>query len=66
MNKIITGLVFLALGAWAIASWWWFVLDIIKGLVAILLIVIGLIFVGLGIVGEKNSTGKSVPRKQEA
>ncbi len=55
MNKIIAGLVILAIGIWAIASWWWFIIDIIKGVIAILLVFSGLTLVSLGI---KNVLGK--------
>jgi hypothetical protein len=55
MNKIIAGLVILAIGIWATASWWWFIIDIIKGVIAIFFVLGGLTLVSLGV---KNVTGK--------
>jgi len=55
MNKIIAGLIVLAVGLWAVVSWWWFVWDIIKGLIAILFVFGGLTLIGLG---AKNSSRK--------
>jgi len=57
MNKIIAGLVLLAIGLWAIVSWWWFIWDIIRGLIAILFVLSGLTLLGLG---AKNSSRKPV------
>lgn len=48
MNKIIAGLVVLAVGLWATVTWWWFVWDILKGLIAIILVIAGLTLIGLG------------------
>ncbi len=41
MKLGIIGAVALALGVWALTSWWWFVAEIIEALVAIGLIVGG-------------------------
>lgn len=49
MSKLIIGLVVFAVGLWAVVSWWWFVLDIIKGLVAIFFLLAGLSLIGLGV-----------------
>lgn len=54
MNKIIAGLVVLAIGLWAIVSWWWFIWDIIRGVIAVLFVLAGLILIGLGL----KNTGK--------
>ncbi len=48
MDKVIAGLIVTAIGIWAMVSWWWFVTDVIKGLTAISLVLIGLIVIGLG------------------
>ena len=53
MNKIIVGLVILAIGMWAAVTWWWFLLDILKGLAAIILVLGGLTLIALGL---KSST----------
>jgi len=49
MDKVIAGLIVTAIGIWAMVSWWWFVTDVIKGLTAISLVLIGLIVIGLGL-----------------
>lgn len=49
MKKIIIGVVISAVGLWATVSWWWFVVDVIKALFAILLLLIGLTLIGMGL-----------------
>ncbi|MHC4638718.1 MAG: hypothetical protein ACYTBV_14650 [Planctomycetota bacterium] len=41
MRLGIIGAVALALGVWALASWWWFVVEIIQGLIALALVIGG-------------------------
>ena len=41
MRLGIIGVVALALGIWALTSWWWFVVEIIEALVALGLIIGG-------------------------
>jgi len=60
MNKIIAGLVVLAIGLWAIVSWWWFIWDIIRGLIAVLFVLAGLTLIGLGL---KNTGRKPAGTK---
>ena len=45
--KVILGLVFLGLGAWAILRWWDFLLAILKGSAGILLLLAGVITLAL-------------------
>jgi len=61
MNKVIAGLIILAIGLWAVVSWWWFIWDIIRGLIAILFVLGGLTLLGLG---AKNSSRKHVEREE--
>lgn len=61
MNKMITGLIMLAIGLWAVVSWWWFLWDIIRGLIAILLVFGGLILIGLGV---RNFTSARVEKSE--
>lgn len=56
MNKVIIGLVIFAVGLWALVSWWWFVMDVIKALFAIILILSGLTLVGLGVRNKSPQT----------
>jgi hypothetical protein len=60
MNKIIAGLVVLAIGLWAIVSWWWFIWDIIRAVIAVLFVLAGLTLIGLGLknIGKKPAETK--------
>ena len=49
MEKIITGLVLLALGLWGAVAWWWFLVDIIKGVGVIAMYLAGAVLIGLGL-----------------
>ena len=55
MNKVIIGLILLAMGLWGAVSWWWFLVDIIKGLVVVGLFGSGLVLVGLGLLSGNKS-----------
>jgi hypothetical protein len=41
MKLGIGGAIALALGVWALASWWWFVVEIIQALIALGLVIGG-------------------------
>ncbi|MHC4336386.1 MAG: hypothetical protein ACYSTG_00335 [Planctomycetota bacterium] len=41
MRLGIIGAVVLALGIWALTSWWWFVVEIFQGLIALALVIGG-------------------------
>ena len=41
MRLGIGGAIALALGVWALASWWWFVVEIIQGLIVLGLVIGG-------------------------
>ena len=41
MRLGIIGAVALGLGVWALVSWWWFVVEIVQGLIALGLVVGG-------------------------
>jgi len=60
MNKIIAGLVILAIGLWATVTWWWFVWDILRGLISVLLVIAGLTLIGLG---ARNTASKTAEEK---
>jgi hypothetical protein len=49
MANIIFGLVALALGLWGVSVWWWSIVEILRGLVPILLILLGLVALGAGV-----------------
>ncbi len=66
-DKVIAGLVVTAIGIWAMVSWWWFVTDVIKGLTAISLVLVGLIVIGLGMKdGTENFLRTGTSDKTEA
>ncbi len=47
MRLGIIGAVALALGVWALASWWWFVAEIIEAFVAVGLIIGGALAIAI-------------------
>ncbi|MHC4123812.1 MAG: hypothetical protein ACYSSI_09590 [Planctomycetota bacterium] len=47
MKLGIIGAIALALGVWALASWWWFVVEIIEALIAIGLVVGGALAIAI-------------------
>jgi len=49
MKLGIGGAVALALGIWAMVYWWWFVVEIIQGLVALGLVVGGVLAIAIAI-----------------
>lgn len=59
MANIIFGLVALALGLWGLSVWWWSVVEMLRGIVPLLLIILGFIALGAGItrVRDEGSSG---------
>lgn len=49
MDKVIAGIVLLALSVWGTVAWWWFIWDILRGLGIVALFAVGLLLVGSGI-----------------
>ncbi len=49
MKLGIGGAVALALGLWAMVYWWWFVVEIIEGLIALGLVVGGALAIAIAI-----------------
>ncbi len=47
MRLGIIGAVALVLGVWALASWWWFVVEIIQGLIALGLVIGGALAIAI-------------------
>jgi hypothetical protein len=47
MRLGIIGAVALALGVWALVSWWWFVVEIIQGLIALALVIGGVLAIAI-------------------
>ena len=49
MASIIFGLAVLSFGLWGLSVWWWSVVEVLRGLVPILLIMIGPVALGAGV-----------------
>jgi len=49
MKLGIIGAIVLGLGIWALVSWWWFVVEIIQGLIALVLVVSGVLTLAVAI-----------------
>ncbi|MHC4172285.1 MAG: hypothetical protein ACYTBX_01195 [Planctomycetota bacterium] len=49
MKLGIGGAVALALGVWALVYWWWFVVEIVQGLVALGLVIGGVLAIAIAI-----------------
>lgn len=64
MVSIGVGLVMLALGIWGLSAWWWSVTEVLRGLVPILLIILGPIALGSGIsrLREKSASEETEPQ----
>ena len=56
MNRLIAGLILLAIGLWGATTWWWFIWDVLKGLIVIVFFLAGLIMVGSGVKSVTQST----------
>ena len=49
MKLGIIGAVVLALGVWALASWWWFLAEIIQALIALGLVIGGILAIAISV-----------------
>ena len=49
MKLGIGGAIALALGFWALTSWWWFVVEIIQGLIALMLVIGGALAIAIAL-----------------
>jgi len=49
MKLGIVGGVVLALGVWALASWWWFLAEIIQALIALGLVIGGILAIAIAV-----------------
>lgn len=49
MASIVFGLVAIALGLWGLSTWWWSVVEVLRGLVPLFLILLGPVALGAGI-----------------
>jgi len=49
MKLGIGGAISLALGVWALVSWWWFIVEIIQGLIALVLVIGGALAIAIAL-----------------
>ncbi len=49
MPNIIIGLLALACGLWALTVWWWSVAELLRGLVPIVLLLVGMLALATGV-----------------
>jgi FtsH-binding integral membrane protein len=49
MPIVIFGLLAISLGLWGMAAWWWSVTEILRGLVPIILLVLGIVSLAAGL-----------------
>jgi len=63
MKLLIGGVIALSLGVWALTSWWWFVEEIIEGLVALGLVISGMLTIAIAI--RRSSRAKQMGEQKE-
>ncbi len=62
MKLLIGGVIALALGIWALVYCWWFVVEIVQGLVALGLVAAGALTIGIAI--RRNYRAKQTGRQE--
>ena len=55
MPTIVFGLVCLSLGLWGLSTWWWSIVEFLRGLFPLFLILLGLVALGAGISKMRNN-----------
>ncbi|CAK0757307.1 Magnetosome protein MamI [Gammaproteobacteria bacterium] len=49
MSTIIFGLICLSLGLWGVSAWWWSLVEVLRGLVPLLAVILGFVALGAGV-----------------
>jgi len=49
MPSIIVGLLALAFGIWGLTVWWWSVVELLRGLIPVILLLIGILSLATGV-----------------
>ncbi|MGK5094572.1 magnetosome protein MamI [Deltaproteobacteria bacterium TL4] len=55
MTNVIVGVVACALGFWGLYTWWWSVVELLRGFAPVALVLFGIIAVGAGITAKRTS-----------
>ena len=66
MASIVFGLVAIALGLWGLSAWWWSVAEVLRGIVPLLLILIGPVALGAGITKIRENSEMEAVLASEA
>ncbi|GAB0057866.1 Magnetosome protein MamI [Candidatus Magnetaquicoccaceae bacterium FCR-1] len=54
MPKIVFGLIAIALGLWGVSTWWWSIVELLRGLVPMALLILGVVSLGAGVTKIKK------------
>ncbi|MBF0416674.1 MAG: hypothetical protein HQL86_00285 [Magnetococcales bacterium] len=54
MPKIVFGLIAMALGLWGVSTWWWSIVELLRGLVPMALLILGIVSLGAGVTKIKK------------
>lgn len=63
MPTIVFGLLSIALGLWGLSIWWWSVVELLRGLVPLVMLVLGLVALGAGVT-KMREAGTGAPSEQ--
>jgi fatty acid desaturase len=58
MPNIVFGLLAVALGSWGLATWWWSVVELLRGIVPLALILLGFVALGAGVSSTWDNNSK--------
>jgi hypothetical protein len=59
MTNLIVGLILLALGAWGVTAWWDEFGEVLRGLIPIVLLLVGFAAIGTGMKSRATATPES-------
>ncbi|MBF0179740.1 MAG: hypothetical protein HQM03_06910 [Magnetococcales bacterium] len=55
MPIIVFGLIAMALGIWGLSTWWWSFVELLRGLIPFLAILLGLVALGAGVTKMRHT-----------
>ncbi|NGZ07095.1 MAG: hypothetical protein G8237_12150 [Magnetococcales bacterium] len=65
MPKIVFGLIAMALGLWGVSTWWWSIVELLRGLVPMALLILGIVSLGAGVTKIKKEQPAAAPMDAE-